>query len=332
MKSSLKPWQQSLAQSITDVKDLCSRLNLDAESSEKILSQSHFPVRISPEFLKRMRPGDIEDPLLKQALPTQKELIKDPLYSLDPLEEKRFNPVPGLLHKYQSRVLLTVTGACAIHCRYCFRRNFPYEENTPGIEGWNQALDYIAQDPKIEEVIFSGGDPLVVKDAQLSKLAKKLQEIPHLKRLRIHTRLPIMIPSRIDEELLEWLGNSRLNPVVVLHCNHPNEIDEEVENAFDRLRTAKITLLNQSVLLKGINDDAETLIQLSKRLFENGVLPYYLHLLDPVDGAAHFDVSETRALELIRIMTEELSGYLVPKLVREFPGKASKTLIPLADS
>lgn len=320
----LKPWQHSLANSITELNELCKLIQLNPSEVHAILGKSSFPLRVSREFVARIERGNSEDPLLKQILPVSEELIHYEGYSCDPLEEKSSNPVPGLLHKYQSRVLLTVASACAINCRFCFRRHFPYSENNPGTLGWKDAIEYIAADPKIEEVIFSGGDPLVLKDQQLGDLARELSQIPHLKRLRIHTRLPIMIPSRINEELLEWLTGTSLQPVIVIHCNHPNELDQAVIAALHTLRSHQVSLLNQSVLLKGVNDTIDTLIKLNQLLFSSGVLPYYLHLLDPVEGTAHFAVSESKAVELIQEMTHRLSGYLVPKLVREIAGNPSK--------
>lgn len=320
----LKSWQHSLANSITELDELCELIQLNPTEVHAILGKSSFPLRVSREFAARIERGNSEDPLLKQILPVSEELIYHEGYSCDPLEEKGSNPVPGLLHKYQSRVLLTVASSCAINCRFCFRRHFPYSENNPGTLGWKEAIEYIAADPKIEEVIFSGGDPLVLKDQQLGDLARELSQIPQLKRLRIHTRLPIMIPSRINEELLEWLSGTSLQPVMVIHCNHPNELDEEVIAALHKLRSHQVSLLNQSVLLRGVNDNIDTLIKLNQLLFSSGVLPYYLHLLDPVEGTAHFAVSELEAVTLIQAMTHQLSGYLVPKLVREIAGKPSK--------
>ncbi len=322
-------WQHSLAHSITSTEELCELLRLDEKAKQTVLHEHPFPLRVSREFVTRIEPGNTEDPLLKQILPLSAELETHPGYSNDPLQEKKANPVPGLLHKYPGRVLFILSGHCAINCRFCFRRAFPYSNNNPGMKGWKKAIDYIAEDPRIEEVIFSGGDPLVLKDQVLAELAQQLSLIPHLKRLRIHTRLPIMIPSRVNDELLAWLTGSALQSVVVIHCNHPNEIDSDVKQALKKLRQHHIPLLNQSVLLKGINDNAETLIKLHQSLFECGVMPYYLHLLDPVEGTAHFSVSEQKARDLIREITNLQSGYLVPKLVCEIAGQSSKTNVLL---
>ena len=318
-------WQESLARSITDVRELCEILKIRPTTA--LLDKCSFPLRISREYVSRIKPGDEEDPLLKQILPISAELADEEGYTTDPLAEFSVNPVPGLLHKYQSRVLLTVAGSCAINCRFCFRRHFPYSENNPGTQGWKEAINYIAADSKIDEVIFSGGDPLMLKDQYLSDLAHELNQIPHLKRLRIHTRLPIMIPSRINDDFFRWATQQRLQTVMVLHTNHSREIDEEVSAALGRLRAHQIPLLNQAVLLRGVNDQAQSLIELSQTLFSNGVIPYYLHLLDKVAGTAHFAVSEKRALELIQAMTEQMSGYLVPKLAREVAGEKSKHVI-----
>jgi len=276
-----------------------------------------------------MKKGDIHDPLLQQILPLGAELQEHPGFVKDPLNETAVNPISGLLHKYHGRVLLTVIGTCAINCRYCFRRSFPYHENNPGTAGWEKALEYIANDSSITEVIFSGGDPLVATDKYLFTLSQKIAAIPHVKTLRIHTRLPIVLPERITTDFIEWFTSSRLKPVLVVHCNHPQEINEEVAVRLHKLRDAKITLLNQAVLLKNINDKADILIKLSETLFEHGVLPYYLHLLDRTRGTAHFEVEEARAKQLIAKIMQKLPGYLVPKLVREIAGAPAKSPIAI---
>jgi L-lysine 2,3-aminomutase len=274
-----------------------------------------------------MRPGDVEDPLLRQVLPLGDEMEPRAGFTADPLAESTCGPVPGVLHKYQGRALLVTTGACAIHCRYCFRRHFAYDALPRGRRWWDQALDYLRDDAGIAEVLLSGGDPLTLPDAQLAALAADLATVPHLRRLRVHTRLPVVLPSRVDGQLLTWLTASRLAPVVVIHANHPAEISPAVSAACSRLREAGITVLNQSVLLAGVNDRVEVLQELSEALFAGGVLPYYLHLLDRVAGAGHFLVSDERALELHAALATRLPGYLVPRLVREEPGKAGKTLV-----
>jgi EF-P beta-lysylation protein EpmB len=326
--SKQQSWQEALKNAITDPQELWHELNLDpADLPAAYQANQLFGLRVPREFVARMEKGNPLDPLLLQVLPAAHELIASPGFSADPLNEKAFNPLPGLLHKYQSRVLLTLAGSCAINCRYCFRREFPYAENTPGQQGWQQALDYIAADVRINEVIFSGGEPLIVKDQLLAQLIAQIADIPHVTRIRIHTRLPIVIPSRINDELLAALTQSRLQIIVVIHCNHANEINADVINALAQLRNANIVLLNQSVLLKNINDQATTLINLSERLFSAGVLPYYLHLADRVNGTSHFEVDETTAQNLIAKISQHLPGYLVPKLVREIAGEAAKTIL-----
>lgn len=321
-------WQLSLKKAITNPDELCRELALDPKMFSQISEMTtHFPLQLPREFLARMEKGNPQDPLLLQVLPVVRELINSSGYSLDPLNENKSNRISGLLHKYRGRVLLTLSSACAIHCRYCFRRHFPYKENTPGKKGWNRVFDYLKSDTSITEIILSGGDPLMLKDKVLAKFISYVETIAQLKRLRIHTRLPIVIPKRITDELINLLNQTRLLPTIVIHCNHPNEIDESVVVALRSLQQTRITLLNQSVLLKNINDHEETLICLSENLFEAGVLPYYLHLLDKVQGAAHFEVSEAQAQYLITEMTKRLPGYLVPKLVREIADAPAK--VPL---
>lgn len=320
-------WQTSLSEAVSDPKELLALLNLDphllcADSA----AAKTFKLRVPRQFINRMRKNDLYDPLLMQVLPIQKELHSPPDYLADPLHEEAKNMLPGLLHKYSTRVLLVVSGACAIHCRYCFRREFDYAANNPGRKGWTQAMDYIRTQPLVDEVILSGGDPLMVTDHYLSDLIKGIANIPQIKRLRIHTRLPIVLPERITTSLLQAL-ESRLKCILVIHTNHPNEIDDAVMVAMEALKNTGITLLNQSVLLKGVNDSAVVLRELSEKLFSAGVLPYYLHLLDKVKGASHFAVSRRKAVHIMRELSAALAGYLVPKLVEERAGEASKTLV-----
>jgi EF-P beta-lysylation protein EpmB len=282
-----------------------------------------------------MRRGDVNDPLLRQVLPLAEELLDTPGFGDAPLHEHEATRAPGLLQKYAGRALLITTQACAIHCRYCFRREFPYAgQHDAAEEGgprFRAALDVIAGDPTIEEVILSGGDPLSLGDARLAKITDAIAGMPHVQRIRVHTRQPIVLPSRVDEGLLAWLRGIRRPTVFVLHTNHPNEVDDEVRNACARLRAAGVTLLNQSVLLRGVNDDVETLAQLSRTLMDTGIVPYYLHLPDRVRGTAHFDVDEAKAQRLVAALNARLSGYLVPRLVREIPGAASKVQsLPIA--
>lgn len=327
--SNLPSWQEQLADLVTDPRELLHALELteaDVAWSEAALKA--FPLRVPRPYLARMRRGDPRDPLLLQVLPQQAESAVLPGYTTDPLGERLVNNSSGLLHKYAGRVLLITTQSCAIHCRYCFRRHFPYAANRPGRDQWQDSFRYIADNPDISEVILSGGDPLAVSNGYLGWLVENLLAIPHVTRLRLHTRLPIMLPRRVDTPLLKLLGQRRQQIVMVLHANHANELDAEVDEACARLRAAGIHLLNQSVLLNGINADADTLGALSERLFAAGVLPYYLHMPDKVQGTAHFDVSATQALALLAQLQARLPGYLVPRFVREESGMPGKT--PLA--
>lgn len=324
--STLTPWQEQLANIVTDPLELLELLQLQPEQlSLSAEALANFPLRVPRPYLQRMRKGDPHDPLLLQVLPTHAEMLQVPGYSNDPLQEAQANTRPGLLHKYAGRVLLITTQSCAIHCRYCFRRAFPYQDNRPGREQWRSTLDYIASDTSISEVILSGGDPLATSNTYLQWLLEALSEIPHLQRLRLHTRLPIMLPDRVDPALLQMLGKWQGQVVMVLHSNHAREFDNDVDAACKRLLNQGVHLLNQSVLLQGINATVADLSELSERLFAAGVLPYYLHMLDKVAGAAHFAVEEARALQLMHDLRARLPGYLVPRLVREEPGADSKT-------
>lgn len=320
------PWQTQLARAIRDPHELCRRLGLDdAWLPGAQRGHALFEVRVPEAYLARIRPGDSRDPLLLQVLPAEAEAEPTPGFINDPLEEAEHTPAPGLIQKYAGRVLLIASPACAVNCRYCFRRHFPYEQNAPSRSQWESTLEYLRADATIHEAILSGGDPLASSDRQLAWLVERLDAIPHLTRLRVHTRLPVVIPDRIDAALLGWLAATRLQKVMVLHINHANEIDAAVVAACKKLRDAGVTLLNQSVLLRGINDDIQTLADLSERLFAAGILPYYLHVLDPVAGAAHFDVDDDQARELVAGLRRVLPGFLMPRLVREIPGEASKT-------
>jgi EF-P beta-lysylation protein EpmB len=318
-------WQQELARGIADPLELLRLLDIaPAALAERVLLDSPFPMKVPHAYAARMRRGDAADPLLRQVLPIAAESHSAPGYITDPVGDLAAEAVPGVLRKYRGRALLITTGACAIHCRYCFRRVFPYSESHAAIGRWRAALDHLRGDTSISEVILSGGDPLTLGDGKLAELVQALDGIPHLARLRIHTRLPIVLPARIDEGLSAWLRRSRLQKVVVVHANHANEIDNEVAAALRRLRTAEVVVLNQAVLLAGVNDDAGALRDLSEAVFAAGVLPYYLHLLDRVAGAAHFDVDASRALQIMEEVRATLPGYLVPRLVRELPGFESK--------
>jgi EF-P beta-lysylation protein EpmB len=322
-------WQRDLSRSITSATQLLEELELDPALAESARAASTtFSLRVTRSYLARMRRRDVNDPLLRQVLPMADELIDVPGYGADPLHEQEAMRAPGLLQKYAGRALLITTQACAIHCRYCFRREFPYsaqhEALDEGAVRFRAALDVIAGDTSIEEVILSGGDPLSLNDARLTKITDALAGMSHVQRIRVHTRQPIVLPSRVDEGLLAWLRGVRRPTVFVLHTNHANEIDDEVREACARLRAAGVTLLNQSVLLKGVNDDVDTLAQLSRTLMDTGVVPYYLHLPDRVRGTAHFDVDEAKARRLVADLGARLSGYLIPRLVREIPGAVSK--------
>ncbi len=321
-------WQRELARAITEPGELLAAIDLGPEWLPAARAAARlFPLRVPRGFVARMRRGDPRDPLLRQVLPLAEECLMAPGYTPDPVGDADAMRVPGVLQKYQGRVLLTATGACAVHCRYCFRRHFPYAEANPGADHWRAALDYIAADASITEVILSGGDPLTLSDRRLKEFTAALAGLKHVKRLRLHTRLPIVLPERVDDGLLAWLGGVGLGVAVVVHVNHANEIDGDVRAALARLRETGAALLNQSVLLRGVNDDSATLTGLSEALFDAGVLPYYLHLLDKVQGAAHFDVPEVSARALIAGLAARLPGYLVPRLVREVAGAPGKTLI-----
>ncbi len=321
-------WQRELARAITDPAELLRELKLDpALLPAARAAAARFPLRVPRGFVARMRESDPDDPLLRQVLPLGAELEATPGFIADPVGDRAAQAVPGVLHKYHGRALLIATGACAVHCRYCFRREYPYTESHAGADQWRPALAYLTRDPSVREVILSGGDPLSLSDRRLGVLLTALERVPHLERLRIHSRQPIVLPERVDEGLLALLARTRLRLVLVVHANHPREMDATVRAALARLAAAGVTLLNQSVLLRGVNDSATTLAELSEALFAARVLPYYLHLLDPVRGAAHFDVNEIEASAIIKTLRRRLPGYLVPRLVREQPEQSAKTLV-----
>ena len=319
-----------LADVLTDPDELLRLLNIDAD--ENLLAGREakrlFALRVPRAFVARMEKGNPNDPLLRQVLTSQEEFIAAPGFSTDPLEEQH-SVVPGLLHKYRNRALLLVKGGCAVNCRYCFRRHFPYADNQGNKRNWQAALDYVNAHPELDEIIFSGGDPLMAKDHELDWLLTQLEAISHIKRLRIHSRLPIVIPARITDTLTARFERSSLQILLVNHINHANEIDDEFRHAMARLRRAGVTLLNQSVLLRGVNDNAQALANLSNALFDAGVMPYYLHVLDKVQGAAHFLVSDDEAREIMRELLTLISGYMVPRLAREIGGEPSKTPLDL---
>jgi len=321
-------WQQALAQAFSRPEDLLMALGLDPALSQAARQgMQQFPFRVPRGFAARMRHGDPDDPLLRQVLPVAAEDEQTPGYVADPVGDLQRMASPGLLHKYPGRALLVATGACAIHCRYCFRRHFPYAE--AGLSGHqlDQALAWLEADTSIREIILSGGDPLSLTDQRLAALVQKLRAIGHLRRLRIHSRSAITLPERITPELLALLADWHGPVVLVVHVNHANELDHSVAEAMTALRQTGVILLNQSVLLRGINDSVAALTDLSESLADHGIQPYYLHLLDPVAGAAHFDVDETRARGLVGELRRRLPGYLVPTLAREIPGEQAKRII-----
>jgi EF-P beta-lysylation protein EpmB len=332
-------WQSAMKQAFREVGALCEALGLNPETvgdraANRLSPEAfaEFPLFVPRQFAVRMEAGNANDPLLQQILPIAAEVQPQPNFLFNPLAESAAKAAPGLLHKYPGRALLITNGACAIHCRYCFRRHYPYTDEPKSLADWSAALQYIEADPTIEEVLLSGGDPLTLVDTTLEELAHRLADIPHLRRLRIHTRLPIVIPQRVNSELLNWLTGTRLTTSVVVHCNHPNELGEEnddpVNAAVGRLIDRGVPVLNQAVLLKGINDDEETLFQLHRKLINARVLPYYLHQLDRVQGAAHFEVERKQGLRLIEALRKRLPGYAIPQYVEERPHELSK--LPIA--
>ena len=323
-------WQTELADSFTGLPELLSWLDLSlAECPEIREAAAGFPLRVTRAYASRIRKGDPTDPLLRQILPLAAEWQDTPGFDGDPVGDLNAVTQSGLLHKYTGRVLLITTGACAIHCRYCFRRDFPYQDQQLSKSREEAALASIARDERIEEVILSGGDPLVLSDERLLGLIQRISEIPHVRRLRLHSRIPVVLPSRIHAGLMDRLAMLRQRVVMVIHANHPNELDKHVCEALLALTQRGVTVLNQAVLLKGVNDDAESLRQLSLKLFDCGVLPYYLHALDRARGTAHFEVSDAQALTLMEVLRGQLPGYLVPRLVREVAGAKSK--LPLVE-
>ncbi len=322
-------WLKQLANGISDPLKLLEQLEIDPKPWQSgFEARKLFAQRVPQSFVDRMEKGNPFDPLLRQVLPLSEEFEIHQGYSNDPLEEQN-NAIPGLLHKYRNRALMIVKGGCAINCRYCFRRHFPYQENKGNKSVWQQSLDYIAQHPELNEVILSGGDPLMAKDDELKWLIDHIADISHIKRLRIHSRLPVVIPARVTEQLASILEGTRLQVILVTHINHAQEINQALSDALHRLKKANVTLLNQGVMLKGVNDSVEAQVGLSEALFDAGILPYYMHVLDKVQGAAHFFVSDEKAKAIMAKVIEQVSGYLVPKLTREIGGRSSKTPLDL---
>jgi len=321
-------WQKSLQQAITDPAELLEILGLSQRwlpAAQQAASQ--FGLKVPRSYVDRMARGDINDPLLRQVLPIAAELENAQGFLSDPVGDALAKADNGIIQKYQQRALLISTGACGVHCRYCFRRHFPYNDELAAKGRWQQSLQWLAQHRDIQEVILSGGDPLSLTDQKLLPLMQGLAELPHVHTLRLHTRQPIVLPNRVTANLIDTLKRSGKQLVVVLHANHANELDESVANAMEKLHLAGIQLLNQSVLLAHVNNQADALVNLSRRLFAIHVLPYYLHCLDRVQGSAHFEVPESEALALQAAISAQLPGYLVPKLVREEAGKPAKTLV-----
>ena len=320
-------WQSQLSDLITDPLELLEILELSKAQllSGAILASGQFKLRVPRAFVRKMEVGNPLDPLLLQVLPHHLEMEEHEGFVTDPLDEEQANQIPGVLHKYKSRFLLTLTGACAVHCRYCFRRHFPYQENLPKNEDWLNIKGYLEAHPEINEVILSGGDPLTLSNRKLATWIERLESLSQINILRIHSRVPIVIPERIDEELVSLLKNSRLRVILVVHSNHPAELDNLTCAKLSHLAKQNILVLNQAVLLKGVNDSAQTLVNLSQRLFEAQILPYYLHVLDKVKGAHHFDLGAEKIDQIYKDVLASLPGYLVPKLVREVAGENNKT-------
>lgn len=320
-------WQQHLKQAVRTVPQLLDQLELRDNRAFGAKAEATFPVFAPQPYLQRIRPGDPDDPLLRQVLPIDAEDTSPADFSVDPLGENAATLKPGLLQKYHGRMLVVATGACAIHCRYCFRRHFPYGEGPAGAALREQLAQALADDESLDEVILSGGDPLTLVDGAVSDLVDTIEQAAHIKRLRIHTRLPIVIPQRVTDALVARLSSSRLQKFIVVHANHANEIDDAVIDSLQRLAASGTQMLNQSVLLRGVNDSADALVELSQRLLDTGTLPYYLHQLDPVIGAAHFEVSVERGKQLIKEIRARLPGFAVPRYVQEISGQPNKTVL-----
>lgn len=321
-------WKRELADAVRDPTELCRLLDLNPTlAGPAAVAGSSFPLLVPRGFIARMKPGDPADPLLLQVLPRAEEGEDVAGFSADPLAEQQFRRTGGLIQKYAGRALLLLTGGCAVNCRYCFRREFPYATSGATPAGLTTAVEELAGDPSIHEVILSGGDPLLLDDRQLEGLVAELEMLPHLSRLRIHSRLPVVLPTRVTPGLTSLLATSRLAVSLVIHANHPAELDSSVAEGLRLLATGVPLRFNQAVLLRGVNDDADVLAALSERLVDLGVVPYYLHLLDPVRGAAAFAVSEARGRELVDQLRRRLPGYAVPRLARELPGEPAKVWI-----
>ncbi len=324
MTETIPLWRQIQRLNFTRIEPLSDFLELSPELRAKLFARPRFTLNLPRRLAAKIAKNTLDDPILRQFVPLQEELIRTPGFVADPLQDEQFRKAKKILHKYQGRALLLASSACAMHCRFCFRQNFPYETEEKGFE---EELAIIRQDKSLSEIILSGGDPLSLSDGSLAALFRSFDEIPHLKRIRFHTRFPIGIPERIDDSFLALLDSSSKQVFFIIHCNHPLELDPDVVSALKKIQRLGIPVLNQAVLAKGVNDDEKTLLAHSEALVNAGILPYYLHQLDPVVGAGHFALPETRGAELIRFIQLNLSGYGVPRLVREEPGHPSKTFL-----
>jgi L-lysine 2,3-aminomutase len=325
------PWPTQLKQGYKSIDPLLEALNLSRKDCQLPPDLTyHFALKVPESFVKRMQPGNPKDPLLLQILPSPEEQHTLPGFGPDPLQEQQHMPVPGLIHKYYNRALIITTPSCAINCRYCFRQHFPYQQHRLNTAHWQAIQTYLCNNPHIDEVIFSGGDPLLATNASIKTWMSYLKPLTHLRRIRWHTRIPIVLPARIDSELASLMALPHTTGTCVLHCNHPNELNDEVQQALKPLQQANITLLNQAVLLHGVNDRASTQIALANQLFDYGILPYYLHKMDPVQGAHRFVVSDKRMAQIIRAMQARLPGYLVAKLAQDVPNRPAKTILNAA--
>ncbi len=327
MLQKTQTWQQELADGFNNINEICEYLNITQSSKKLIVENSNFPLRVPRGFVDRMESNNINDPLLKQILPIKSENLDTPGFTFDPVGDIESIAETGIIHKYHGRVLIITTGSCAINCRYCFRRNFPYDDYQLSTKKHLRAINYIESHEDISEVILSGGDPLLLSDQKLMGFIRKLESIPHIKRIRIHSRIPIVLPSRITAELCDALSSIKKDLIIVVHSNHANELNHQVKLACEHLKNANITLLNQAVLLKDINDSADQLCALHEKLFTFQIMPYYLHLLDKAVGTAHFEVSQADGIDLMNQIKTVLPGYLVPKLVREQAGATNKIII-----
>lgn len=320
---SSSPWRAILRKNFTRVEALADFLELNEQQRAQLIAFPGFPIQVPLRLAQKMAKGTLDDPLVRQFLPLLQEKQMHPQFALDPVCDASFQKESKLLRKYEGRVLLVCTSACAMHCRYCFRQNFAYSSS----KGFEEELTLIEQDESIQEVILSGGDPLSLSDETLGQILGRLAKLPHIRRIRFHTRFPIGIPERIDEGFLNLMASLPQQIYFIIHCNHSRELDQEI---FDRLRALQrlgCIILNQAVLLKGVNDDAGTLQELAEQLVNQGIIFYYLHQLDRVQGAAHFEVEEERGCSLIAEITKQLPGYAVPKYVREVAGEPHKTLL-----